>query len=82
MSLSGKRNSDFDDAPRLIVSGLGLYGIRSNAYEGIGKYSWLPVCQYPVDWLVLEKESGSMVRLDKRGDIKNVIRRVFVSGKP
>lgn len=66
------------DTFRLLVTPFALSGIQANCFQTIGKYSWMPACQYPIGYEVEEGEAGMMVKRGEDGTIIEHIRRVFV----
>lgn len=61
---------------RIICSWSALEAYRSNSHRGLSGWSFLPVCQYPVEWDVEKNEQGALVKL--RGDVvSEVYGRLF-----
>ena len=69
------------DAPRLLVKPTAMWGIQSNFRKVFTGQDWIPVCQYPIGWEVEEHEHGVLAKLNKKGEIVEIVRRVFTTWK-
>ena len=72
----------FANAPHLLISPFGVYGIKSNFRKVFTKESFIPVCQYPVnkEFSPDLKEVGMLAKVDANGEILDILRRVFETG--
>jgi len=82
MSVTKKQRNNLWKAPSLFVTTMHLYGVKSNWYQTLSGFQFIPICQYPVDVDILDREVGSIVRMSPNGTIAEVKRRIIhLSGK-
>ena len=66
------------EAPKIICGPIAVEGYKANFHKVLSGFSFLPVCQYPIDWAVDKREVGSLVKIGRDGtSIRDVARRIF-----